>query len=101
MTPQAPLEYAGSARIFRWYGLDDDAPFRCRCGWQGNFREMDHGWFEEVLDGSCPVCDTMLAIRSFATEAEVREAAANGNAQAVEQLASLESRKPEEGASSP
>lgn len=97
MTRGEPFEYAGSARIFPWYGLAEDALFRCRCGWQGTFREMDNGWFEELLDGSCPVCDTMLAIRSFATEAEIREAAASGNAQAAEQLRSLESREAEGG----
>ena len=101
MKPSPPFEYGGSARIFRWYGLDEDALFRCRCGWQGTFQEMDNGWFEELIDGTCPTCDTMLAIRSFATIDEVREAAARGDRDAVEQLRSLEARDPKEATPSP
>lgn len=85
--------YSGSARIFRWHDLRERDVFVCRCGWTGVFREMSNGWFEELIDGSCPTCDTMLAIRSFATLDEIREAAAAGNAEAADQLRDLEARQ--------
>lgn len=101
MTVPPTYEYAGSALIYKWYDLDERAAFSCRCGWQGVFREMDNGWFEELIDGTCPSCDTMLAIRSFATIDEIRAAAARGNRDAAEQLRSIEVRATKEDSRSP
>ena len=56
----------------------------------GVFREMSNRIFDELIDGSCPRCDTMLAIRSLPTLDEIRAAAAIGIPEAVAELRSIE-----------
>jgi len=89
------FEY-GSSRVFRWYDLQEHDEFSCQCGWTGVFREMSNGFFDELIDGSCPRCDTMLAIRSLPTLGEIRAAAAVGiPAASIEELsAGEESQSP-------
>jgi hypothetical protein len=87
------FDYGRSARIFPWYGLAEHDRFACNCGWIGVFREMSNEWFEELIDGSCPRCGTMLAIRTLPTIDEAREAAALGNPEAAKELASIEAQK--------
>ena len=90
MAAPTELDYRGSARIFRWYDVDEEDRFSCRCGWVGTFREMSNGWFEALIDGSCPSCDTMLVIRNLPTIDEIRDAAVRGVPEAVEQLRSIQ-----------
>ena len=87
------LAYTGSARVVRWYDVGEHHRFACACGWSGAFREMSISGFDELVDGSCPSCDTMLIVRSFPTKDEIREAAAAGNREAAEELARMEGRK--------
>ena len=89
------LAYTGSARVLRWYDVGEHHRFACVCGWSGFFREMSIGEFDELVDGSCPTCDTMLIVRSFPTKDEIREAAAAGNREAVEELSRIASRDSE------
>lgn len=77
------LAYTGSARVVRWYEVDEEQRFVCACGWTGRVREMSIGGFDELIDGSCPDCETMLIIRSFPTRDEIRVAAAAGNRDAA------------------
>ena len=100
MAAPAEREYRGSARIFGWYGVDEQDRFSCGCGWVGTFREMSNGWFEALIDGSCPSCDTMLVIRNLPTIPEIRDAAARGVPEAVEQLRTIQAAS-EEGSPSP
>ena len=89
LTDARVFEY-GSSRVFRWYDLQEHDEFICQCGWTGVFREMSNGFFDELIDDSCPRCDTMLAIRSLPTLDEIREAAAVGIPQAVAELRSID-----------
>jgi len=84
------FEYQGSARTFAWYDLGEDGTFVCRCGWHGTFMASAREHYETLVDGSCPVCDTMLVIRSYPTRPEIVVAAADGNADATRQLRSIE-----------
>ena len=93
--------YSGSAKIFRWYDLAEEDRFQCECGWIGNFMDLSREMFEELVDGSCPSCDRMLAIRSYPTLPEIRAAAEAGDPKAVEQLESIEEHARAEGSKSP
>ncbi len=46
-----------------------------KCGWKGTFEEGDVGYYEQLMDSSCPTCsypnDPMLAIVSYPTHDEV------------------------------
>ncbi len=90
MTEGQVFHYTGSARVFGWYDLQEHDQFICPCGWTGVFREMSNGFFDELIDGSCPNCDTMLSIRSLPTLDEIRAAAAVGIPEAVAELRSIE-----------
>ena len=82
--------YGGSARIFSWYDVRDSDRFQCRCGWSGPIGEMIVEGYNELVDGSCPLCDQMLMIRGFPTLDEVRVAAARGDSGAISDLQHLE-----------
>ncbi len=84
------FEYDTSARRFAWYELQEADVFACQCGWTGVFSELDHEWFEALVDGSCRSCGTMLAIRSHATFDEIRRAAAAGDPEAIKELPSVD-----------
>lgn len=87
--------------IFRWHSLPDEDRFQCECGWIGTFMDLSRESFEELVDGSCPSCDRMLAIRSLPTLPEIRQAANGGDPDALEQLASIEGSARAEGSPSP
>lgn len=101
MTVARTHPYAGSARIFPWYGLSERDTFACRCGWSGTFTEMAREVYDELVDGTCQHCDTMLVIRRHPTETEIRRAAAAGNGDAIEQLRSMEDYRNQEQSPSP
>lgn len=82
--------YQGSARQFSWYDLRDDDAFTCRCDWSGSAALCDTEYHEELVDGSCPTCDTMLYIRAFPTAADTRAAAVAGDRRAIAELPRVE-----------
>ena len=59
------------ARHFGYYDDWKSAVLKCgQCGWTGPFQQGSVAHFEELIDASCPVCDTMLAIVSYPTTKE-------------------------------
>ena len=66
--------------------------FACAvCGWAGDGAGLEPKLFSELFELRCPTqaCESLVAICSFPTEAELMAAAARGDSQAV---AILESR---------
>jgi len=95
--PRAPrtYPYGGSARVVGWFSIWPDDVLECRCGWSGHLDQLDSGWYDEVIDGSCPTCDTMLVIRPRgATLAQARRALRTGHPDAQELIDQFE-RLPE------
>ncbi len=83
-----------SARIVRYYDLDENEELTCpRCGWNGTAKEGDTELYRELFDVSCPECEQMLLIVSYPTMGETEEAAKRGNTKALEELSSLRCRK--------
>lgn len=65
-------------------------PFSCPCGWQGDSRTMAMELQDQVTDYACPACGNMLLIVSHPDIGQVRQAAADGNQEARQQLALVE-----------
>ena len=81
------FEYSGSALITGWFGVLPNDVFVCQCGWRGMTTELSVGWHEEVIDGSCRLCDTILLVRPYgATKREIRDAARRGDPEAIQML---------------
>jgi hypothetical protein len=71
----------------------------CACGWRGDSRAMAMELHEEVTDYACPACECTLLIISHPSIEQVRQAAAEGNPEAAQQLSIIDealaaSRKP-------
>lgn len=71
----------------------------CACGWHGDSRAMAMELHEEVTDYGCPACECTLLIVSHPSIDQVRQAAVEGNLEAIQQLSIIEealavSRKP-------
>jgi len=81
-----------AARHLKYYDYDQDATVECSCGWSGRCGDAED-YFREVLDVTCPRCDTMLIVVAYPTHEETRAAAAAGNEQAIKGLAQVESRE--------
>ncbi|MBN8868256.1 MAG: hypothetical protein J0H66_00075 [Solirubrobacterales bacterium] len=81
-----------AARHLNYYEYDRDATIECSCGWSGRC-SAGEDFFREVLDVTCPRCDTMLMVVAYPTHEDTRAAAAAGNEQAIEDLAQVESRE--------
>ncbi len=64
--------------------------FRCACGWSGAGADAATELFSELLEINCPKCDGRLGLASFPTFDEVRAAAAQGNPDALRELATVE-----------
>jgi hypothetical protein len=62
-------------------------PVTCVCGWQGESAAMVMQLHEEVTDYACPDCESTLLIVSHPDLQQVKLAAADGNAEAQQQLA--------------
>ncbi|MFT3669242.1 MAG: hypothetical protein QM795_11835 [Pseudoxanthomonas sp.] len=62
----------------------------CPCGWEGDSRGMAMELHDAVTDYACPTCGNLLLIVSHPDLAQVRQAAAAGNAEAAGQLAIIE-----------
>lgn len=59
------------ARDFKYYDNWQSADLKCpQCGWAGTFEQGDIGCYRELMDCSCPVCDTLLAVVSYPTTEE-------------------------------
>lgn len=86
------VAYSGSARQFSWYGDYRSCEFHCRCGWFGPYGDLATEAHRDLLDASCPQCDTMLAIVSYPLEEETREAAREGNREAQRALPNVDQR---------
>lgn len=80
------------AKHLKWYDYDRDQVVECGCGWSGRARDFED-YFREVLDVTCPECDTMLLIVAYPTHDETRAAAAAGNEEAIATLPQVESRE--------
>lgn len=74
-------------KIVRYFQYDDDAALGCfRCDWTGTGRRAARHYFDELFDVRCPDCQTMLVIVSYPTVAELKEAAAQGNSEAIAEM---------------
>ena len=62
----------------------------CACGWRGDSRAMAMELHEEVTDYACPACECTLLIVSHPDIDQVRQAAAEGNLEAGQQLSIIE-----------
>ena len=87
MREPTTFEYQGSARVMGWFDVLDEDTFVCRCGWRGTTLQLAAGWQDEVIDGECGACDTMLLVRPRgATDREIRRAAKAGHPGAIRML---------------
>jgi len=79
-----------SAIRFNYYDDWRNSILTCPvCGWQGRWEQADINHYSELMDAECPKCDShppMLAIVSYATGAETKQAAKEGNPEAVKEL---------------
>ena len=62
----------------------------CVCGWEGASADMQMELHEDVTDYACPACENTLLIVSHPNMDQVQQAAAEGNAEAQQQLALVE-----------
>ena len=62
----------------------------CECGWGGDSSKMQMELNEEVTDYACPACENTLLIVTHPDMDQVRQAAADGNLEAQQQLALVE-----------
>lgn len=62
----------------------------CACGWQGDTKSMAMELHDEVTDYACPQCANLLLIVTHPSLEQVRQAAAEGNQEAQQQLAIVE-----------
>ena len=62
----------------------------CACGWRGDSRAMVMELHEDVTDYACPACECTLLIVSHPSLDQVRQAAAEGNLEARQQLSIIE-----------
>ncbi len=59
------------------------------CEWQGDSRQMEMDLREEQTEYSCPRCELPLLVVQHPDLEQVKAAAANGNEEALQQLAIL------------
>lgn len=62
----------------------------CPCGWEGDSRAMAMELHDQVTDYACPQCGNLLLIVPHPTLDDVRQAAAAGHPEAIEQLAIIQ-----------
>ncbi|MFO0821191.1 MAG: hypothetical protein U1A77_24820 [Pirellulales bacterium] len=69
--------------------------FTCpNCNWLGSVGDMHMATHAELADYSCPRCGKMILIVSYPTIAEIRAAAAAGNAEAAAELRRFDQQHP-------
>jgi hypothetical protein len=82
-----------SSKLFSWYDGWQNEVFVCPyCKWTGKIDEMSKGYFQELFDAKCPKCWTNMAIVSYPSYRDTKDAAARGNPKAVADLAVWEER---------
>ena len=81
-----------AAKQVRYYDYDRSEPVECRCGWSG-LPGAYEDYFHELLDVTCPACDSMLLIVPYPTFEQTRAAAADGNEEAIAELRRIEERE--------
>lgn len=70
-----------------------DAEHQCQaCGWTGTGEQADMEFFNALVQVDCPNCFARLFLVLFPTEEEARQAAAQGNAEAMRDLKVFEAR---------
>jgi DNA-directed RNA polymerase subunit RPC12/RpoP len=62
----------------------------CPCGWEGDSRAMAMELHDQVTDYACPQCGNLLMIVPHPSLDDVRQAAAEGHPEAIEQLAIIQ-----------
>lgn len=62
----------------------------CPCDWQGDSRDMAMELHDQVTDYACPRCGNLLLIVTHPSLEQVRQAAAAGHPEAIEQWAIVE-----------
>jgi hypothetical protein len=78
-----------SAVHFKYYEDWRNSILTCPvCGWQGRWEEAEINHHSELMDAECPKCASppMLAIVSYATADETKQAAKEGNPEAMREL---------------
>jgi hypothetical protein len=79
-----------SAVRFNYYDDWRNSILTCPvCGWQGRWEQASINYYSELMDAECPKCDShppMLAIVSYATGEETKQAAKEGNPEANKEL---------------
>ena len=81
-----------AAKQVKYYDYDRSEPVECGCGWSG-LPGAYEDYFHELLDVTCPDCDSMLLIVPFPTYEQTRAAAADGNEEAIAELQRIEERE--------
>jgi hypothetical protein len=86
-----------SAVRFNYYDEWRNALLTCPvCGWQGRWEQAEVNHHSELMDAECPRCEShppMLAIVSYATGDETKQAAKAGNAEAIRELGRVVQRE--------
>ena len=80
-------------KVCKYYSDWQKELFACgRCGWTGNvgYGDLEAGDAAAIIE--CPKCFSSLGVVLYPNLAETKEAAANGNAEAIKALPSFESR---------
>ncbi len=77
-----------------YYDWDRDAVIDCpRCAWSGIARDAEGDFNWDFVDVRCPTCDAPIAKVPFPTHSDTREAAREGNAEAISALPGVEQRE--------
>jgi len=87
------MEVSGMGRVCKYYSGWQREPFTCsQCGWTGTvgYRDLEAGDVAAIIE--CPKCYRSLGVVAYPNLEETREAAANGNEEALKALPSFESR---------
>jgi len=73
--------------MYNYYDNWKDVILVCPvCGWKGKREDGVVEYFSDLFDISCPKCDKMLAVVSYPTIDETKEAASDGHEEALMNL---------------
>lgn len=71
---------------FEYFSNWRDHTFTHSCGWTGKHSEASQELFNELFELNCPQCEGRLAVISLPTATQIKNAAKEGNAEALEML---------------
>lgn len=80
-------------KVWKYYSDWQRSVFACaECGWTGNvgYGDLEAGDVAAIIE--CPTCFRSIGVVLYPNLAETKEAAANGNEEAIKALPSFESR---------